>query len=144
MSELIRNGTDNPSLPLFVESLEEAVEATAVRCGGKKAFACKLRPDLSDEPEKALRWLLDALNTDRRTELHADHLRRACKVARENDCHILKHWFDDATGYERTRVAPKKSEYETIADELRVLAEKAAEKAHRLGEIERQKLKAVK
>ena len=144
MSEPIRTSTNNPSFPLWVESLEEAVEATAMACGGKKAFACELRPDLADEPEKALRWLLDALNADRRTELHADHLRRACRVARQHGCHILKHWFDDATGYERTSVAPKKSEHELLAAELQKLAVRATDIAGRLGDIERQKLQAVK
>lgn len=113
-------------------------------CGGKKAFACELRPDLADEPEKALRWLLDCLNPDRRQELHADHLRKACKVGMAHSCHILKHWFDDATGYERTSVAPKKTEHELLAAELQTLAARATDIAGRLGEIERQKIKAVK
>lgn len=109
------------------------MEATAVACGGKKAFACQIRPDLADEPEKALRWLLDALNPDRRTELHAAHLVRAFKVGRKHGCHILKHWVDDASGYERGGVAPRKTpeqelaeEFERVAGELRRLADEAA------------------
>ncbi len=120
MSESIRTRQE----PLFVESLEEAVEATAAVCGGKKAFACELRPDLADEPEKAHRWLLDALNPDRRTELHVDHFRRACRIAATHDCHILKHWFDDATGYERGGIAPKLTERQKLA---RARLEKARE-----------------
>lgn len=135
MSESIRTRQE----PLFVETLEEAMEATAMACGGKKAFACLLRPDLADEPEKAHRWLLDALNTDRRTELHADHLRRACRVAREQGCHILKHWFDDATGYIRTGVAPVKTQHELLASELQRIATRATDIAAQLGELEREK-----
>lgn len=113
-------------------------------CGGKKAFACTVRPDLADDPEKALRWLLDCLNTDRRQKLGAEELKRACREAQKQGCHILKHWFDDATGYQRTEVAPKKSEHERLAAELQRLAAKATDICGRLGEIERQKLQAVK
>lgn len=114
MSDTIRAHQE----PLFVESLEEAIEATARACGGKKQFACALRPDLEDEPDKAHRWLLDALNSDRRTEFHVDHLRRACTIARKHGCHILKHWFDDATGYERTGVAPSKTPRQELAEKM--------------------------
>lgn len=143
MSEPIRTRQDHFQEPLFIESQEEAFEATAIRCGGKKEFACALRPDLADEPEKALRWFLDALNPDRRTELHVEHLKRGCKKAAEHGCHILKHWFDDATGYERTGIAPQKTEYEELAAELGRLASKASDTARRLGEIERQQAAAV-
>lgn len=122
---------------LFVESLEEAVEAVAMACGGKKHFASLLRPDLSDEPEKAHRWLLDALNADRRTEFHAEHLRRACRIAREHGCHILKHWFDDATGYERTDVAPGKTKRQELADKYQRAAEEIKQLADELAAIER-------
>lgn len=116
---------------LFIESFEDAIEATAAACGGKKAFAVLLRPDLADDPEKALRWFLDALNPDRRTEFHADHLRKACFVARAHDCHVLKHWFDDAAGYERTDPAPQKTE-------LQKLAARRLELSRQLAEVEEQ------
>lgn len=96
MSESIRTGQQ----PLFIDTLEEAVEATAAVCGGKKALACAMRPELADDPEAAGRWLLDALNKDRREVLHVKHLLRACIYARERyDCHILKHFVDASTGY---------------------------------------------
>lgn len=127
MSEAIRTRQNL----LFVESLEDAMEATAAACGGKKAFAVELRPDLADDPEKALRWFLDALNPDRRTEIHAEHLRKACVVARKHDCHVLKHWFDDATSYERTDPAPQKTE-------LQKLAARRLELSKQLAEVEEQ------
>lgn len=133
--------------PLFVECLEEAVEAVAMACGGKKAFACELRPDLREDPEAAHRWLLDALNPDRRTELHAIHIIRACRVAREHGCHILKHWFDDQTGYERTGVAPRKTERQILADEMQRIAarfKELAEAAARLDRDDRMELRAVR
>lgn len=112
MSESIRTGQQ----PLFIESLEEAVTTTAAVCGGKKAFACVMRPDLADDPEAALRWLLDALNPDRRTELHVKHVLRGCAYARaEYDCHILKHWLDRAAGYEPTDPASPLTPRQRIA-----------------------------
>ena len=115
--------------PLFVETLEEAIEATAAACGGKKLFAIALRPELEEEPERAHRWLLDALNPDRRTEFHATHLIRACRIAAKYECHVLKRWFDEATGY-----APEKTPQQKLAErrlalanELKLLADKEAE-----------------
>ncbi len=134
MSESIRT---DPRIPLFVESLEDAIEATAAACGGKKAFACDIRPDLADEPEKAHRWLLDALNTERRTEFHAEHLRRACVVARKADCHILKHWFDSATGYQPTSTAPQMTEQQKLARRRLALAEELAKIADEEAALER-------
>lgn len=131
-------------MPLIIESFEDAMEATALACGGKKAFACVLRPDLAEEPEKAHRWFLDALNSERRADFHRQHIVRACRKAREDGCHILKHWFDDATGYTRTGVAPVKTEYEQLAAEFQSLSARATEIAGRMGDIERNTLKAVK
>ena len=125
MSESIRTS----QVPLFVESLEEAVEATAAACGGKKTFACKIRPDLADDPERAHRWLLDALNPDRRTEFHADHLRRACIVARDHECHILKHWFDGAVGYGATEPQSAKTPMQRLAEKRLALAAEFAKLA---------------
>jgi hypothetical protein len=135
VSESIRTAAQQP---LFIDSLEEAIEATAVACGGKKAFAAKLRPDLAEDPERAHRWLLDALNPDRRTELHADHLRRACIVAREHNCHILKHWFDLAVGYRPTDPAPARTEMQKIAARRLELAREMAQLADDEAAIERQ------
>ena len=136
MSEPIRAYSQRQE-PLFVESLEEAFEALAAACGGKKAFACELRPDLADEPEKAHRWLLDALNPDRRTEIHAEHLKRACAIGRKHRCHVLKHWFDDATGYERTHEAPQKTAAQVIAEKRLRLAEELKALADEEAALER-------
>lgn len=133
MSETIRTRQE----PLFVESFEDAIEATAMACGGKKKFAIAMRPDLDDDPDAAGRWLSDALNPDRRQEIHSAHLMRALKFARQHGCHILKHWLDDASGYERTRVAPKKSESELLASELQRIANRATEIAAQLSALER-------
>jgi len=135
LSESIRTQQE----PLFVESLEEAIEATAMACGGKKAFACAVRPDLEDEPEKAHRWLLDCLNGDRRTELHPNQVIRACRIGRENGCHILKHWIDDATGYERARVAPAKTPEQDLAEKMRKAAADFSRLADEHAAIERQR-----
>jgi len=99
------------------------MEALAAACGGKKVFAAMLRPDLEAEPDRAHRWFLDALNHDRRTEFHAEHLRRACRIGREHDCHILKHWLDDSTGYQRSAIAPARTPQQELAAKMRQLAD---------------------
>lgn len=119
MSETIRTGSQTP---LFVESMEEAVEATAMACGGKKKFAVAIRPQWKNDPERAHRWFLDALNPLNRTEFHAEDLLMACQVAREHHCHILKHWFDNATGYERSQPAAPKTPEQDLANELASIA----------------------
>src|SRR5690554_1231955 len=118
------------------------MEATAAACGGKKAFACMLRPDLADDPNAAHRWLLDALNPDRRTEIHAAHLIRACRVAREHGCHILKHWLDDATGYSRSDPVPAQTENQKRARRMRELLDEFARLADE--EAAEQRVRSVK
>ncbi len=143
MSEPIRTR----QTPLFIESLEEAIEALAMACGGKKSFACELRPDLADEPDKAHRWLLDALNSDRRTELHAAHLVRALKIGRRHNCHVLKKWLDDEARYEHGAPKHERSKYEVVAEEFQKLAAQLADKASTLAALEREeniKLEAVR
>jgi hypothetical protein len=122
--------------PLFIESLEEAIAALAPVVGGKKKLAAMLRPDL-DDVGTAHKWLLDWLSEaeDRRAVFHAVHLIRAIKIAHDNHVHFLKHWLDDSTGYERTSVAPAKTEDQKRAEEMerlvariRTLADEAAAK----------------
>jgi hypothetical protein len=122
--------------PLFIESLEEAIAALAPVVGGKKKLAAMLRPDLEDV-STAHKWLLEWLSEseDRRAVFHAVHLIRAIKIARDNHVHFLKHWLDDYTGYERTSIAPAKTEDQKRAEEMerlvariRALADEAAAK----------------
>ena len=129
--------------PLFIESLEEAVEATAAVCGGKKAFACVMRPDLADDPEAAHRWLLDALNPDRRTELHVKHVLRGCAYARDKyGCHILKHWVDHATGYDPSEPATELTPRQRIARRRTQLAAWGQELADEEAKLEQQERRA--
>lgn len=112
------------------------MEALAAACGGKKVFAAMLRPDLEAEPDRAHRWFLDALNHDRRTEFHAEHLRRACRIGRAHDCHVLKHWFDDASGYQRTSIAPSKTPQQELAEKMRRTADEFGRLADEYAAIE--------
>lgn len=112
MYESIR-ATQNP---LFIESMEEAVTALAAAIGGKKKLAVLLRPDIEDEAT-AHKWLIEVLsaNPDRRAVFHASHLIRACRIARDNNVHFLKHWFDEATGYKPSEIASAKTPEQEMA-----------------------------
>lgn len=134
MSESIRTGQQ----PLFIETKEEAIEATAAVCGGKKALACAMRPDMADDPDAAGRWLLDALNPERRSEIHLTHVLRAIVYARDKyDCHILKHWLDRATGYSPTDPASELTPRQRIARRRVALAEAQRELADEEAELDR-------
>jgi hypothetical protein len=109
--------------PLFVESLADAVHALAMMCGGWKGLACQLKPELAEDPEKAGRWLSDALNDDRREVLHADHLIRALKIGRAADCHVLKHWLDESTEYEKSQPAESKPPMTLLSERLQRLTD---------------------
>ena len=101
---------------LFIESFEDALEATAIACGGKKSFACAMRPEMAEDPDAAGRWLKAALDTERREVLHAIHLVRGLKEARRHHCHILKHWLDEHVGYQKSDIAAPKSRWQAIAE----------------------------
>lgn len=66
----------------------------AHQVGGIKGLACQLRPEIDDEPEKAHRWLLDALNPDRPHEIHP------AQIGRENGCHVIAAFLLERMGYQ--------------------------------------------
>lgn len=48
---------------------EEVLRACIDRLGGAKTVGCRMKPELSDRPDVAARWVLDRLNEDRRERL---------------------------------------------------------------------------
>lgn len=135
----MRANNDNPfrkaeQAPLFVEDLADAIRHLAHQTGGLKALACQLRPELADEPEKAHRWLLDALNPDRPHELHPAQIIRAGQVGREAGCHVVAAFIAERMGYQPPVPAVPKSARTVLAEKA---AEAAAEHARLLRELDR-------
>src|SRR5690606_28631129 len=97
---------------------EDAIEATAMACGGKKNFACAMRPELAHDPDAAGKWLSDALRPDRREAVHAVHLLRALKEAGRHGCHTLKYWLDEHVGYQPSDIAPAKTPAQLLAEQM--------------------------
>lgn len=99
--------------PLFLESFGAAVLELARSYPGQpnpsggefargpKGFAERLQPN--KKPGDAHRWLLDCCNPDREDRKFSDEEReQILRIGREVGCHIVKHYLDDATGYERS------------------------------------------
>jgi hypothetical protein len=65
--------------------------------GGAKAVGARMRPDLA--PDAAGRWLKDALNADRREQLHPSQVIWLLKAAREAGIHDAMRWMAGECGY---------------------------------------------
>lgn len=64
------------------DSPEEILRACIDRLGGAKSVGCRMKPELSDRPDVAARWVLDRLNEERRERFSLEQvitiLRWAC------------------------------------------------------------------
>lgn len=83
--------------PLFFECPEDAFSHVVSVLGGAKAVGAKMRPDLA--PDAAARWLKDALNADRREQLHPSQVIWLLKSAREAGIHDAIRWIASECGY---------------------------------------------
>lgn len=120
---------------LIPESFEDAVEALAYAAGGKKAFAEAIKPELAGEPEKARRWILDALNTEHQQQFHPTHILRMLVIGRRLGCHVLKHWIDRQAGYVPSEPATQPSRRLVLLTEAEWLARRQREVAEELDAI---------
>lgn len=72
---------------------EEVLRACIDRLGGAKTVGCRLKPELSDRPDAAARWVLDRLNDDRRERMSLQQavtvLRWACAAGWHDG---MTHW----------------------------------------------------
>lgn len=83
--------------PLFFEWPEDAFAHLVTVLGGAKAVGARMRPDLS--PDAAGRWLKNALNADRREQLHPSQVVWLLKAAREAGVHDAMNWLAAECGY---------------------------------------------
>lgn len=112
-------------MPLLDDTFEDVMVALARAVGGKKAFAEILRPELEDQPDRARRWLIDALNPDHQQNMHVDHVVRALRAGREAGCHLLIAWLCREAGYEVPRPAAQPSRRtQLLAEDARLAKER--------------------
>lgn len=83
------------------DDIYEAAKAVVKALGGAAAVGKRLWPT---KPVKtAETGLLDALNRNRSAKLDPEELLQLAKWGRETGCHALNEFFNDDTGYERSR-----------------------------------------
>lgn len=83
--------------PLFFEGPEDAFSHLVSVLGGAKVVGAKMRPDLA--PDAAGRWLKDALNGERREQLHPSQVIWLLKAAHESGIHDAMRWIAAECGY---------------------------------------------
>jgi hypothetical protein len=83
--------------PLFFDDWRDAARHAIAACGGPKAVATQMRPDL--KPDHAARWLMDCLNADRRENLNPDQLMHLMRIARQAGVHCVMQYICTDLGY---------------------------------------------
>lgn len=101
---------------LFIDSREHAVLALAQRIGGMKRLAGLCWPN--DDIDTAHKRLLAKLDESRREVLSADDFDLLIRIGAQHDCHILKWWQDDETGYQRAQPSEPKDTDEQLAQRI--------------------------
>lgn len=86
--------------PLFVESISEALKEVVKALGGAKKVGQMLKP--AKPADEAGRWLMDALNSDRREKLDQDQIMWLLREARRIGCHVAMNFICDDCSYSRT------------------------------------------
>lgn len=121
--------------PLLVDDEADALRALAFQAGGLKELACRMKPDLADEPEKAHRWILDCLNPDRHHAIHIEHLVRALQVGADIGCEVLLGWLMQRAGYQVPAKAIPKSRRQVMLEQQAEHIAKAAALQRELDEM---------
>lgn len=128
---------------LFYEDVFDVVRAMVQACGGTKAVAGRIWPNMPIS--EAQRKLLDCMNRERPEKLCIEEFLVIVKMAREAGFHQGKHWIDSDTGYQPTPPTDPKIERERLAEALDNAAKnfmQLTQAVKALGDRE-QKLKAV-
>jgi hypothetical protein len=88
---------DHQTMPLFAESIEDALKTAVAAMGGSKVVGAKMRPEkLADA---AGTWLSDCLNHDKRDKLDLEQVMWLLREARQHGCHQAIHWICQECGY---------------------------------------------
>lgn len=121
-------------LSFFEPQLTDVLADMVTALGGAKKVGCKLRPDM--EPDAAQRWLNSCLDPKRREKFDPDDLLRLLKAGRHINCHVLKHFLDDAAGYHRSDPKSVAEEKDDCLREIRANQERLEQQFRRLGQLD--------
>ncbi len=103
-------------IPLFVETIWDALRATIEGIGGYKSVGHELKPELS--VDAAGRWLADCCNPDKRDVLSPLQMGYIRKRARQMDVHTLTAFENRDAGYAEPIPLEPEEEQAKLAREL--------------------------
>lgn len=92
------------SLPLFHESIRDAVRSGIAALGGFKVVASMLRPQM--EPDRAARWLANALDDARPEKLDIEDIFWILRECRKKGYHAPAEYIGQDIGYQVIPVEP--------------------------------------
>ena len=113
------------SLPLFHESIRDAVRSAIAALGGMKVVAAALRPQM--EPDRAGRWLANALDDSRPEKLDIEDIFWILRECRKKGYHAPAEYIGQDIGYQVIPVEPE--------DEYAALQRKSIEAVSQLQTI---------
>lgn len=89
--------SDDYTVPMFFDDLEDALREIVRHSGGPKAVGAKLWPEI--EPDKAGRRLMDCLNESRREILSPAQVMLLLRIGRQVGCHAAINYMARECGY---------------------------------------------
>lgn len=105
---------------LWVDSLEEAMQAAVSALGGPKKTASMLWPSM--RITDAARKLNHCLDPDRAEKLSGHEFELLGEKARESDCHTIMHYLAKRWGYQEPKpVEPENEQARLMRDYIKAV-----------------------
>ena len=126
---------------LFHESALDALKSAISALGGAKKVACQIRP--AQEPDRAQRWLANALDDSRPEKLEVEDVIWILREAKRIGFHQAMQYIAQECEYDARPIEPSEAEAET----LKIINNASQTLARALSALERlngSKIKAVK
>ena len=101
---------------LFHEDFRAALEHAVRALGGYQAVGAALWP--AKTLKAADNWLRDCLDPERPAKFEIDEIVEILRMARLEGIHCAMHQLSDDAGYERPSIAPRKTKYQTLAEQF--------------------------
>jgi len=86
-------------LALIHEDFDSALTACVQALGGAKNVGVMLRPEYTEDPDKAARWLLACLNPQRDEKLSWQQTFMVMRKARDIGVHVAMAYITQTIGY---------------------------------------------